>query len=190
MNTMFPGRNNYTGPTAGMFGLLHHKILCEDSHDVMERVRYVRHEKEAHEIDTRLHNMIFLGFCPAAAPMGVLQAEAKAKHNQAWKTYRIAQEDVHKAFADQREAFYAHRPHNLLDEDQQLKIEMTHFEQNRAAAQVSIDYTAVSKALREEHEMATAPYVAVIEAYIREHIPDTAWNGKTLVFPPLLETVS
>ena len=61
MNTLFPGRDNYTGPNTGVFGLLHHDTLCESSHDVMERVDYVKKHKPKHEVDIRLHNMIYLG---------------------------------------------------------------------------------------------------------------------------------
>ena len=60
-NKLFPGRPNYTGPTTGWFGLLHHDLLFEESHDVNERIAYVRHEKPAREIDIRLRNMIYLG---------------------------------------------------------------------------------------------------------------------------------
>lgn len=78
-NTLFPGRPDYVGPTTGMFGLLHHEILCESSHDVMERVAYVRREKSRNEVATRLHNMIYLGGCEAAAKRAPLYADYKAK---------------------------------------------------------------------------------------------------------------
>ena len=60
-NILFPGRPKYTGPITGLFGLLHHERLCEFSHDVNERIAYVRREKAAAEIVIRLHNMIYLG---------------------------------------------------------------------------------------------------------------------------------
>ena len=66
LNILFPGRPDYTGPTTGMFGLLHHTVLCESSHDVMERVRYVKKNKPKSEVAIRLHNMIYLGGCAAA----------------------------------------------------------------------------------------------------------------------------
>jgi len=74
-NTIFPGRPDYTGPTTGFFGLLHHNILFEPSDDVMERVTYVRSEKPFGEKVTRLHNMIFLGDCTAATKRAPLYAE-------------------------------------------------------------------------------------------------------------------
>ena len=66
-NTLFPGRGGYFGPLMGVFGLLHHDLLCELSHNVNERVMYVRHEKPVHEQLIRLYNMIYLGDCAAAA---------------------------------------------------------------------------------------------------------------------------
>ena len=57
-NTLFPGRPNYTGPTKGWFGFLHHEQLCEQSHDVNERIHYVMRKKPKNEVAIRLHNMI------------------------------------------------------------------------------------------------------------------------------------
>ena len=62
MNELFPGRPDYVGPTKGYFALLHHEQLFEKSHDVMERVAYVKRDKPDHEIPTRLYNMIYLPF--------------------------------------------------------------------------------------------------------------------------------
>jgi hypothetical protein len=78
-NTLFPGRPDYVGPTSGVFGLLHHEVLFEDSHNVMERVDYVRREKPKREIAIRLHNMIYLGDCNAALLRAPLDADYEAK---------------------------------------------------------------------------------------------------------------
>ena len=78
LNTMFPGRADYVGPTAGIFGLLHHDRLYEESHDVVQRVDYVRREKAANEIAIRLHNMIYLGSCQAAVECVALDANYAA----------------------------------------------------------------------------------------------------------------
>jgi len=87
-NTLFPGRPDYTGPTSGMFGLLHHDTLVESSHDVMERVKYVRARKPKDEIAIRLHNMIYLGDCPAAAKLAPLDADYKAKRAPLYADYK------------------------------------------------------------------------------------------------------
>lgn len=90
-NILFPGRPEYTGPTAGMFGLLHHDMLVESSHDVTERVAYVRDSKPAHELAIRLHNMIYLGGCPEAveydAKRAVILEEYRARHAPIWEEY-------------------------------------------------------------------------------------------------------
>lgn len=78
MNTLFPGRPDYTGPTEGWFGLLHHNLMYEYSHNVMERVRYVQRKKPKHEIAVRLHNMIYLG-PELGTKCTVLKADYEAK---------------------------------------------------------------------------------------------------------------
>ena len=80
-NTLFPGRFNYTGPTKGWFGFLHHRQLCEESHDVNERIGYVKLEKPKNEVAIRLHNMIYLGGCGAIARLAPLNADYAAKHD-------------------------------------------------------------------------------------------------------------
>ena len=80
INDKFPGRSDYVGPKAGWFGLLHHGILFEESHDVMERVDYVGREKPKGEIAIRLHNMIYLGaVADTCAKRATLDADYKAK---------------------------------------------------------------------------------------------------------------
>ena len=78
-NTLFPGRYNYTGPTKGWFGFLHHEQLCEKSHDVNERIAYVKHKKPKNEVAIRLHNMIYLGGCEAMAKRALLDVDYEAK---------------------------------------------------------------------------------------------------------------
>ena len=130
-NKLFPGRPNYTGPTKGWFGLLHHEELCETSHDVMERVAYVKANKPAHEVAIRLHNMIYLG--------------------------KVGADFVAKL--------------NALDADYEAK-----------RAPLDADYEAKRAPLRADYEAKRAPLRAEVLAYIKKHIPDCAWNGKTLVF--------
>ena len=77
-NTLFPGRYNYTGPTKGWFGFLHHAQLCEESHDVNKRIDYVKREKPKNEVAIRLHNMIYLGGCEATAKLAPLYADYEA----------------------------------------------------------------------------------------------------------------
>ena len=78
-NTLFPGRYNYTGPTRGWFGFVHHGKLCEQSHDINERIAYVKRAKPKNEVASRLHNMIYLGGCEAIAKLAPLYADYEAK---------------------------------------------------------------------------------------------------------------
>ena len=86
-NTLFPGRYNYTGPTKGWFAFLHHEQLCEESHDVNERLDYVKREKPKNEVAIRLHNMIYLGGCEAIAERAPLDADYKAKRAPLYADY-------------------------------------------------------------------------------------------------------
>ena len=125
MNDLFPGRPDYVGPTKGYFAFLHHKQLFESSHDVMERVAYVKREKPGHEIQTRLHNMIYLPFMT--------------------------------------DELYA---------DYEAKL-----------APLYADYAAKLASLRADYEAKLASLYVDILTFVRQHIPDCAWNGRELVFP-------
>ena len=125
MNELFPGRPDYVGPTKGYFAFLHHEQLFEKSHDVMERVAYVKRDKPDHEIPTRLHNMIYLPFMTDA-----LDADYEAKR-----------------------------------------------------APLDADYKAKLDTLDADYEAKRDTLFADILAFIRQHIPDCAWNGSRLVFP-------
>ena len=90
-NTLFPGRPNYVGPTAGWFALLHHDTLFEQSRNVNERLDYVRHNKPKNEVALRLHNMVYLGAvaasCEAIATDRKAYDEAYAPANDQVLTY-------------------------------------------------------------------------------------------------------
>ena len=139
-NTLFPGRYNYTGPTKGWFGFLHHEQLYEESHNVNERLDYVKREKPKNEVAIRLHNMIYLGGCEAMAKRALLYADYKAKLDLLYADYEA-----------KRAPLYA-------------------------------DYEAKRNTLYADYEAKRAPLDAEILAYIKENIPDCAWNGTTLVF--------
>lgn len=84
MNTLFPGRDSYEGPTIGTFGFLHHRILCESSVNVMERVQYVTDNKVSEEVSIRLHNMICLNECPEAEEYAELRNFYWDQHDSLW----------------------------------------------------------------------------------------------------------
>jgi Skp family chaperone for outer membrane proteins len=150
-NTMFPGRPDYVGPTTGLFGLLHHEVLCESSHDVMERVAYIKRFKPKNEVAIRVHNLICLQDCNAAAKRASLDADYEAKRDALDADYEAKRAALYADFEAKRVALY------------------TDYQAKRAA--LYADYQAKRDALDAE-----------ILVYIKQRIPDCAWDGKTLVF--------
>lgn len=57
-NVLFPGKPHYVGPKKGFFLLLHHELLVEYSHNVKERIEYIKTEKAPHEQSTRLRHIV------------------------------------------------------------------------------------------------------------------------------------
>lgn len=84
-NTLFPGRFHYTGPTRGMFILLHHTLIAEYSNNVFERVNYVRAEKDANELDTRLKCMMYVPTSNLPTEIKVLVAQANADYRYSYR---------------------------------------------------------------------------------------------------------
>ena len=115
-NTLFPGRPNYTGPTKGWFGFLHHEQLCEQSHDVNERIRYVKREKPKNEVAIRLHNMIYLGGCEATTKFDALYADYKIKRVMMDCAY-TAKDALYTTYEAKHDALYADYKikHDALD---------------------------------------------------------------------------
>ena len=65
-----------------MFAFLHHEKPVEESHNVMERVAYVKREKPKREVWIRLHNMMYLD--PALCAAGEFaQVRALLRHARA-----------------------------------------------------------------------------------------------------------
>ena len=58
LNTLFPGRPNYTGPDSGLLGLCHHDRLFEPSRCFSERVEVINRVKPENERATRLRHLI------------------------------------------------------------------------------------------------------------------------------------
>jgi hypothetical protein len=152
LNTLFPGRPNYTGPTEGWFGLLHHSNLFEHSHNVMERVAYVI-RKKAPQVEIRLHNMIYLG------DLGV---DYVVKHAAYYADYGAKR--------------------NALMADYKAKCAPLYDEYEVKRAPLWTEYEAKRALLYDEYEAKRGALLADILVYIKHHIPDCAWNGTELVF--------
>ena len=164
MNTKFPGRPDYTGPTSGWFGLLHHSELFEKSHNVVERVEYVKQYKSPHEVKVRLWNMIYLDpqECAAIKMYDALDTDYDAKCDAL---------DVMRFF-EQFTDYEAKRA--LLDD-----------EYNAKRATLDTDYLAKCALLDADYMAKRATLDPEILAYIRSQIPDCAWDDtkNELIFP-------
>ena len=171
MNDLFPGRPDYVGPTKGYFAFLHHEQLFEKSHDVMERVAYVKREKPGHEIQTRLHNMIYLPFMTDE-----LDADYEAK-------LAPLRADYLAKLAPLRADYKAKRA--SLDVDYEAKLTLLYADYEAKLAPLYADYKAKLTLLHADYEAKLASLYVDILTFVRQHIPDCAWNGYELVFPEL-----
>ena len=175
-NTLFPGRPNYEGPAEGIFGLLHHEVLWEPSHNVHERVEYVKAEKPPNEVAIRLHNMIYLGGCPTAIAASALEAEH-------WLELDALNEDRLAKLDAPNKDYWAKRDALKDDYWDWAKLKPLNDDYRTKMRLLNGDYGAKVQALNEDYWAKMKLLNAEIEAYIKSHIPDCAWDGKTLVFP-------
>ena len=183
-NTLFPGRPDYVGPVAGIFGLLHHDTLCEPSSNVMERVAYVMSEKPLHQRATRLHNMIFLGDCAAAAKLAPLDADYHAKLAPLYADYQAKRAPLYADYMAKRAPLDAdyHATVATLNADYRAKLAPLYADYHAKLALLDADYQAKLAPLDADYLAKRAPLEAEIVSYIRTHIPDCAWDGDTLRF--------
>jgi hypothetical protein len=172
-NKLFPGRPNYTGPTSGWFGLLHHDLLYEESHDVHERVEYVKKNKPEQEVETRLHNMIFID--PVLCPSVLTN---KAKREPLYADYEAKRKPLYADYKAKCALLYA---------DYEAKRKPLYADYEAKRKPLEADYKAKRKPLEADYKAKCAPLDVKIEQYIRSQIPDCAWNGTNLVFDKPLE---
>jgi len=95
-NTHHCGRPNYIGPTEGNFGFLHHDTAWEYSHNVIERVDYVRRRKPAHEIQVRLDSMFWID---PESELGRAMAKGKSLYDDYWAKRKLLNDEIGKLFA-------------------------------------------------------------------------------------------
>lgn len=193
LNTLYPGRPDYTGPNTGLFGLLHHDRLYEWSENVAERVAYVRANKPASEQEFRLHCMVYLD--PTGqewAESARLRAESThpwAESTRLWvESARLRVEGARLRDESTRLRAESHR---LLAESarpwaesSRLWTESTRLwdESTRLLAE-SARLWDESTRLRAEGARLLVAAAPAIEARIHELVPDLPWNGTTLLFP-------
>ena len=108
-NVLFPGRPNYTGPTSGWFGLLHHSELFETSHNVQERIAYVKANKPDREVSLRLHNMVYLGAIASTCDKrDALNTDNLAKCDALYADYLAKRDALYARWQAKRDVRYAH----------------------------------------------------------------------------------
>mgnify|MGYP001589184721 CR=1 FL=1 len=105
VNTLFPGRPNYTGPTQGLFGLIHHNVLYEYSNNIIERVEYIKVNKPSNEAATRLWCLVYID--PIGQEWSKADAEwirARAEWNKAYAEWNKADAEWNKARGERSKA--------------------------------------------------------------------------------------
>jgi hypothetical protein len=163
-NKLFPGLPNYIGPKRGMFGLLHHDTAIKYSHDVTERVEYVKKNKCQHELATRLRAMVYI------APR-LLSAEwdkASAEYVKAYAEWAKASAKWAKARAEWAKA-------SAKWAKARAEYVKAYAEYVKASAKWAKASAKWAKA-RAEHEPE-------INALLSRLVPDCPWDGKKMVFP-------
>ena len=102
-NILFPGLPNYTGPVKGYFTVLHHEAtIIEWSDDVMERIEYILHNKDANEVDIRLRHIVYLD--PVLFSYDLINEAWRKKNIQALTGYLYA--NVHHCVWDGLELMF------------------------------------------------------------------------------------
>ena len=76
----------------GFFWHVHHDVLLEHSHDIDERIAYVKSHKPAKEVETRLRLMR-----PVIGELPEEVVKARKAHGKAWKAWGDARKDYAKA---------------------------------------------------------------------------------------------
>lgn len=140
---------------AGFYWHVHHNELMEWCYDYQERVYYIRREKPAHEIDTRLRL-----FQPVRGELPQNLAQARQTLDQAWQTYQQALQTYQQA----AQTFWQAR--------QTFEQALQTFEQ---ALQTY-------KQAWQTYQQAEQTYLPELVALHAQECPDCPWNGRT-IFP-------
>jgi len=154
MNTLYPGLPDYTGPTKGLFTLLHHEgPLLEWSDDVMERIKFINEKKPKHERAIRLRHIVFF----PKKLWGKKLQKAYAERKKADAEWEKAYAEREKAYAEWEKA--------------DAKWEKAYAEWEKADAEWEKADAKWKKADADK-----------ILTYLKKHVKDCKWDGSTLVF--------
>ena len=184
MNILFPGLPNYTGPVTGWFSLLHHswELVERSDDDVMERIRYIKSNKPAHEQEIRLRHIVYLGQRgdDYEVKRAALDTAYEAEYGKLYSAYSVKHDTLYAIYGIKRDKI----PHtNKLvayeaeqDKRKRNPLYAAHIDKLYAA------YEAECNKLRANFEAKDDKLDASIIEYIKPLIKDFAWNGKELVF--------
>ena len=87
----------------GLFWHVHHEVLCEYSHDIDERIEYIKKNKPAHEVDLRLRLMQPV---KGKLPDELVKAnKARVKANKAWVKAYEARDKAYEAWVKANKAW-------------------------------------------------------------------------------------
>jgi len=160
-NKLFPGRPNYTGPTAGLFAFLHHCTLYEYSDNVIERINYVKSQKPKDEIELRLHHMLYLD----------------SSDTLIGKAYSF--EERYRQKRVQLDNEYEHECARL---DSDFQFRGYNYDYWRQRNTLNAVYRQRVNKLDDDYWRRRALFEKVVLDYINRHIPEHRWNGERIVF--------
>ena len=168
MNTRYPGKPDYTGPTKGLFTLLHHEgPLLEWSDDVMKRVKYINEQKPEYERAIRLRHIVFF----PENLWGEKLQKADAERHKADAERQKADAEWHKADAEWHKADAKWRKADAKWRKADAEWQKANAEWQKADA----EWQKVDAKWRKADADKILPY-------LKQHVKDCKWDGSTLVF--------
>jgi hypothetical protein len=177
INTLYPGKPDYTGPSSGYFTLLHHQgSLVEWSHSIHERIEYIRTSKPLHERDIRLQHIVYI-------PQHMLPE----KLQKAYAEYKKAKTEYQKAGTERQKADAEWQKANAEWQKAYNKRQKADTEWQKVNTEWQKVYDKRRKAnaewwkLRAECEWRKTDADKIL-SYLHKHVPDCKWNGKKLSF--------
>jgi len=160
------------------FWHIHHGILCEGSTNIAERVEYIKREKPAFEVETRLRLLTEVKN-PERLPRE--WREADAKRQEAYTKRREAYAKWDEAYAEWVKAYAKLREANAKLREADVKLREANAKLREANAKWDEAYAKWREADAKWRE-AEAKFRPELEALHREEHPECQWNGRT-IFP-------
>ena len=162
----------------GCFWHIHHDVLCEWTDDIQERIAYIRKEKPANEIKTRLKLM------------KPVKGELPDKFVKALKVFNIAQKAYHKTFtweAHNKAREARNKAWEAYDKRQEAldktwkALNKTWKARNKTWEAFDKRQEAYDKA-REAYNKAWEAFRPQLEALHKKECGCKEWNGTEMIF--------